>query len=231
MVEKGDTAGIDREFRAADSMLALAEPLDRGWAEPVIGREIIAYRRSRLTGDDPIKAGHWIDIGLGHADRALQIDGQNPDALEFRGNLRYWRWLLGLAPDPAQAKALLKSAQADLETSVKIAPGQAGAWSTLSHLYNQTGDQVDVKLAARRAYEEDAYLSNADVILSRLFYSSYDLGQFPDAVHWCEEGQRRFPDDSKFLECQLWLMTSKAVEPDVPRAWRLADTLIQRTPE
>ncbi len=35
-----------------------------------------------------------------------------------------------------------------------------------------------MKLAARRAYEEDAYLSNADVILSRLFYSSYDLGQF-----------------------------------------------------
>jgi tetratricopeptide (TPR) repeat protein len=151
--------------------------------------------------------------------------------LELRGNLRYWRWLLGLAPDPAQARALLKGAQDDLEAAVKIAPSQAGAWSTLSHLYNQTGDNVDVKLAARRAYEEDAYLSNADVILSRLFYSSYDLAQFPDAVHWCDEGQRRFPADEKFAECQLWLMTTKAVEPDIPRAWRLADSLVRRAPE
>jgi serine/threonine-protein kinase len=139
--------------------------------------------------------------------------------------------LLGLAPDPAQARALLKSAQEDLEAAVKIAPSQAGAWSTLSHLYNQTGDQVDIKLAARRAYEEDAYLSNADVILSRLFYSSYDLGQFPDAARWCGEGGRRFPEDEKFVECRLWLMTTKGAEPDVPLAWRLADTLTQRAPE
>jgi serine/threonine-protein kinase len=231
LAEKGDTAGLDREFRTADSMLAAAETLDPGWAEPIVGREMIAYRRSRLSADDPIKAGRWSEIGLGHAARALKLGADNPDALELRGNLRYWRWLLGLAPDPAQARTLLKSAQDDLEAAVRIAPSQAGAWSTLSHLYNQTGDQVDIKLAARRAYEEDAYLSNADVILSRLFYSSYDLGQFPDAARWCSEGERRFPEDTKFVECQLWLMTTRGAEPDVPRAWRLADTLIQRAPE
>jgi serine/threonine-protein kinase len=230
-VEKGDTVGRDREFRAADSMLAVAEPLDPNWAEPIVGRELIAYRRSRLAADDPLKAGRWIASGMGHAERALKLAPENSDALEFRGNLRYLRWLLGLAPDPAQARALLKSAQEDLEAAVKISPSQAGAWSTLSHLYNQTGDQVDVKLAARRAYEEDAYLNNADVILSRLFYSSYDLAQFPDAAHWCDEGRGRFPEDAKFVECQLWLMTTKAVDPDVPRAWLLADTLVQRTPE
>jgi serine/threonine protein kinase len=47
----------------------------------------------------------------------------------------------------------------------------------------------------------------------------------------CAEGRRRFPGDVKFVECQLWLMTTKAVDPDVPRAWRLADTLVQRAPE
>jgi eukaryotic-like serine/threonine-protein kinase len=229
--DKGDSTGLDREFRTADSMLAGAETLDPTWAEPIVGRAMIAYRRSRLAGDDPIKAGRWSETGLKHADRALKLGSENPDALELRGTLRYWRWLLGLAPDPAQARALLKSAQEDLEAAVKIAPSQAGAWSTLSHLYNQTGDQVDVKLAARRAYEEDAYLSNADVILGRLFDSSYDLGQFPDAARWCEEGGQRFPENDKFVECQLWLMTTKGAEPDVPLAWRLADTLIQRTPE
>jgi TolB-like protein/tRNA A-37 threonylcarbamoyl transferase component Bud32 len=229
--EKGDTTGLDREFRTADSMLALAETLDPYWAEPIVGRGMIAYRRSRLAADDAIKAGRWTEIGLGHAERALKLGSENPDVLELRGTLRYWRWLLGLAPDPPQARTLLKSAQQDLEAAVRIAPSQAGAWGTLSHLYSQTGDQVDVKLAARRAYEEDAYLSNADIILSRLFYSSYDQAQFTDAAHWCDEGRRRFPEDVKFVECQLWLMTTKAVDPDVPRAWLLADTLVQRAPE
>jgi eukaryotic-like serine/threonine-protein kinase len=228
---KGDSIGLDREFRSADSILALAEPLDPQSAEPIIAREMIAYRRARLTGDDPIKAGRWIEIGLGHAERALKLGSENPDALELRGSLRYWRWILGLAPDPAQANALLKAAQEDLEAAVRISPSQAGAWAMLSHLYYQTGSLVDVKLAARRAYEEDAYLSNADVILSRLFNSSYDSGQPSEAAHWCGEGARRFPGDEKFVECQLWLMTTKAAEPDVPRAWRLADTVVQRAPE
>jgi serine/threonine-protein kinase len=228
--EKGDSTARDREFNTADSLFAAAETLDSSWAEPIVGREVVAYRRSRLV-DDPTRVARWIEVGLRHADRALKLAPQNPDALEYRGNLRYWRWLQALSPDPVQAQSLLKSAQEDLEAAVKISPSQAGAWATLSHLYNQTATQVDVKLAARRAYESDAYLSNADVILSRLFYSSYDLGQFSDAAHWCSQGQQRFPDDQKFVECRLWLMTTKAVEPDVPGAWQLADTLIQRTPE
>jgi serine/threonine-protein kinase len=88
-----------------------------------------------------------------------------------------------------------------------------------------------VKLAAQRAYEEDAYLSNADVVLSRLFYVSYDLGQFTDAVHWCAEGKRRFPRDYKFVECELYLLTSRAREPDVALAWKLADSTTRLAPE
>ncbi len=123
-----------------------------------------------------------------------------------------------VSTDPTEARALLKSAQEDLEAAMKVAPSQAGAWATLSHLYYQTGNLVDVKLAAQRAYEQDAYLSNADVVLSRLFYASYDLGQFSDAVQRCDEGQRRFPQDAKFVECQLYLLTSKAQEPECRRA-------------
>ncbi len=228
---RADTATVAREFRAADSVLALAEPLDSNWREPIVARGTIAYRRSRLADDDQLRAAQWIEIGLGFADKALKLDPQDPDALELRGNLRYWRWLLSLEPDPVKARALLKSAQEDLETAVKIAPSQAGAWATLSHLYYQTGNLVDVKLAARRAYEEDAYLANANVVLSRLFYASYDLGQFSDAVHWCEEGQSRFPQDAKSVECQLYLLTSKAKDPDVPRAWQLSDSLVKLAPK
>src|SRR3712207_8877192 len=45
---------------------------------------------------------------------------QNPDALEVRGTLQYWGWLLGIEPDPAAARKLLAAAQQDLESSVKV---------------------------------------------------------------------------------------------------------------
>jgi hypothetical protein len=122
---------------------------------------------------------------------------------------------------------LLANAQNDLEAAVRSNPNQAGAWAALSHLYNQNhaAGQVEAKLAAQRAYEADAYLSNADQILWRLFVSSYDLGQFVDAIRWCDEGQHRFPGDYKFVKCPLFLMTSRAREPDVSLAWRLADSV------
>src|SRR5437667_117724 len=84
----------------------------------------------------------------------------------------------------------------------------------------QPNDLRGAALAARRAYEEDAYLGNAPDILYRLFFTSYDLDQQRQAQRWCEEGDRRFPRDFRFLECQLYMMT-RLEQPDVPRAWRL----------
>jgi serine/threonine-protein kinase len=182
------------------------------------------------VGYDPLAAQPWIEKGKKFADEGVTLGPQNPDALQLRGELRYWSWLLTLEPDPEKAKQLLRDAQTDLESAVKIRPSQAGAWAALSHLYNQTSGETDAKLAARRAYEEDAYLANADLILQRLFLASYDLSQFVDAAHWCEEGQRRFPGDFKFVGCQLWLMTTKAREPDVDLAWKLADSVARVAP-
>jgi serine/threonine-protein kinase len=66
--------------------------------------------------------------------------------------------------------------------------------------------------------------------LQRLFLASYDLSQFVDADRWCKEGQRRFPADFKFVSCQLWLMTTKAKEPEVALAWKLADSVAMVAP-
>jgi serine/threonine-protein kinase len=219
------TTVVLRSFEQADSLYAAARRADPRWVTPPVARATVAYRRSRLAVEDPLEAKAWIGRGVRFADTALGLSSQDPDALEVRGTLQYWGWLLGVEPDPAGARKLLAAAQQDLETSVKVRPAQAGAWAILSHLYNVTGGETDAKLAARRAYEEDAYLSNADQVLSRLFLASYDLGQFVDAVHWCDEGRRRFPQDFKFVSCRLWLMTSRAQQPDVDLAWKLADSL------
>ena len=50
-----------------------------------------------------------------------------PDALELRGNLRYWRWLFPLEPDPVKAKQLLHDAQADLERATTRSANPAAA--------------------------------------------------------------------------------------------------------
>jgi serine/threonine-protein kinase len=182
------------------------------------------------VGLDGLAAKPWIDKGLKYAEEALTLDPRDPDALEARGTLHYWSWLLSLEPDQEKAKALLASAQSDLETAVKVRPSQASAWAILSHLYVNAKSETDGKLAARRAYEEDAYLSNADQVINRLFLISYDLSQFVDADYWCKEGQKRFPDNYLFVKCQLYMMTSKAREPDVALAATLADSVPKLAP-
>ncbi len=231
LVQENDTTGAAAaRFDTTDSLYIEASKADPAWPEPLVGRAALAYRRSRLAGFDGPTARPWIEKGEKLAEAVLALNPQDPDGLEQRGNLRYWKWLLNLEPDPVAAKGLLLDAQRDLETTVRLRPSQASAWAMLSHLYNQTKGSTDAKLAARRAYEADAYLSNADQVINRLFLASYDLEQFVDAAHWCDEGARRFPADFKFTKCQLWSMSTRAREPDVSRAWTLADSLPSLSP-
>ncbi|HET6796794.1 MAG TPA: protein kinase [Gemmatimonadales bacterium] len=231
LVAKQDTTNAaNHAFDQADTLYAQAHLADPKWTEPLDGRASLGYRRSRLVGLDGLAAKPWIDKGLKYAEEALALDPRDPDALEARGTLHYWSWLLSLEPDQEKAKSLLASAQSDLETAVKIRPSQASAWAILSHLYVNAKSETDGKLAARRAYEEDAYLSNADQVINRLFLISYDLSQFVDADYWCKEGQKRFPENYLFLKCQLYMMTSKAREPDVTLAATLADSVPKLAP-
>src|SRR3989475_12283303 len=131
----GDVAGGARLLQGGDSLLVQAEALDRKWAEPLVLRAAIAYRRSRLVGARaPLQAAPWSDRGLTLAAQALQLDPQNGRALELRGTLRYWRWLLHLAPDPKEAAALLQDAERDLRAAGGLPPALARAWSPVGHL-------------------------------------------------------------------------------------------------
>jgi TolB-like protein len=236
LYKAGDVAAYANQYAAADSLAAIAEQLDQRWPDPAVLRGWLAYWQSRRATDDPGQAGVALDSGMARADRALAITKDDPDALQLRGDLEYWRWLYPLESDPARREALITSAQADLERAKDLNPSQAGAYATLSHLYANRPDKsmVDVILAATQALEKDAYLNNADAVLNRLTHATYDLGQFPDADKWCSEGRRRFPRDYRFVECELLLMTSKYVPVDqtLPdRAWALADSVVALTPD
>jgi serine/threonine-protein kinase len=220
-------------FEAADSLLALAEAADRDWIEPIVLRAHTGFRHARtaLYLDDMRTATEQIEVGLGHANRALAIEPSQPRALEYRGTLKYLHWLLGVTPDPAERDRLLREAEEDLEAAVRADPTLATAHSVLSQLYFNTEGEVSVVLAGRRAYEEDAYLADADQILSSLFWGHYNLEQFTEAQRWLDEALRRFPNDYLFLEAQLWMMLTDRVEPDVDLAWQRVAELDSVTPE
>jgi len=225
-----DAGAAAQLYTHADSLLAAAEQADGQWVEPIVQRARAAYLRARLERE-PRAMDKVLQEGLRHAERAVQKAPQNADALEIRGTIRFWRYARGLEPDAVAADRLLAAARGDLEGATRLNPAQVGAWNVLSILYYQTRDPVEANRAARSAYEGDAYLAAADAILFRLFVTSYDLELFLPAIDWCERGHRRFPTNPQLVECQLMLMTSKAVDPDVDRAWRLADEVVRLTPE
>jgi hypothetical protein len=229
----GDSAGGARMFATADSQLARAESLDHDWPAPPTLRGWLDYRQSRLARSAPA-AYHvdWIQAGLAHAERALLLRPNDPDALELRGTLRYWQWLNNWSPDPRAAPQLLSGAEQDLRASVTGNPAQASAWATLSHLIPNKpgGSTAEAKLAALRAYDADPYLSNANVTVWRLFAASYDLDDALEAKRWCDEGQQRFPTDVRFAECQIWYPGLRGARPDVAAAWQAYDQYIERSP-
>lgn len=231
LLAEDDAAGASRAFDRADSMMAAAGEGDRGWSEPPVQRAWLAYHRSRVALNlEPESVDVWIGRGLEHANRALEIDPKDADALEARGTLRYWRWLLNLEPDSRAAQVLYEGAESDLQASIVANPNQAQALSTLSHLLLGQGRNAEGKVMAQRAYEADPYLSNADQVLMRLFQASFDLDDLGQARHWCEVGADRFPDDSRFAGCRILVLAMQDTVTDVPAVWKLLDSYVSLAP-
>ncbi len=214
----------------ADSALANAEAADPEWIEPIISRGWIARQLAELQ-EDPFEAQPWIERGLGHAERALVLGGNVPRGLELRGTLRLDLWYREVTPDPSEREQIHKGATEDLEAAVAAEPSLTRAWMALNNVYYDKEDATAAMMAARRAYEEDAYLRNADGILIDLFWGSMDLEQFGQSRRWCAEGVRRFPRVFDIVECQLWQMATPALPADPEQAWQLYATLDTLAPE
>jgi len=228
-----DLDGALSNLAAADSLLITAETADPAWSRPPALRGHAAFRSAFFTATgtgDLEAAAAIIDGGLENAERAIELDPRSAYAVEQRGALRYLLFLLDLSADSNESDRLLSAAQADLEAAADLDPTLATAYSMLSHLQYNRNDMVAVVLNARRAYEEDAYLRDANRILERLFWAHYDLEQLRDARTWCSEGEARFPDDHVFEECQLWLMLSSGGDVDVDQAWARRDRFVSQAP-
>jgi eukaryotic-like serine/threonine-protein kinase len=214
LVAAGDVTTATRVLARADSALGAVAEQDPKWSAPPSQQAVIDYRLARLalaTGAGMAAVGERIEAGLKAADEALAASPNNADALDARGSLRYFQWLLGLAP--GNADQTLASAEADLTAATKANHGQASAMNTLSHLYTTTGRAVDAKATAGEAYKADPYLTDANKTVWRLFMLSHDLEFGVEAKKWCDEGANRFPTDYRFAECRLWLLTARDQTP------------------
>jgi tetratricopeptide (TPR) repeat protein len=225
----GESHAGHRLFDQADSLLALAESRDGKWSEPIVIRARIALRRARASAQNS-DANRWLGIGLAHAERALRNTPRSPDALEVRGTLRFERYARNLAANTLEEKALLRGAEADLLQATEINPAQASAWNALSVLDYRKLDLANANIHARRALEEDAFLAVANDVLWRLFATSYDLGDAPQATRWCAEGRRRFSTEARFAQCRLYVGLMNEQKPDVEDAWRTVHEVVNRTP-
>lgn len=223
--DAGDRAAMEDAWERADRLLEQAETLDSEWAEPAMLRGQMAYDRSRMAQDRPEEL-RWIDTGMDHIQGPLDREPNHAEALKVRGALRFARWRRDPRLSDDERERLLGSARTDLERAVDLDPSLASGHYLLAYLYGLADQNpVTSALAARDAYQEDAYLENADQILYGLFTTSWDLRQLGQAQRWCAEAQRRFPDDSRFVMCELQLMTTPALEADPDRAWGLVARL------
>ena len=229
LLGKGDTSVVDHAVAVSDSLFANAERLDPRWAEPVTRRAWLAYQRSRTVGRDPVQIRKWVDLAMKHAEQALTLDPDSPDALEVRGTLKYWSWFSNLETDVSRKLALLGGAKTDLERATELNPKQASAFATLVSVYYQvpSANTNDVYLAATKAYDADEFLANSNVTLSRLFLAAYDLGSFDKADQHCRVFASRFPLDYRSKRCRLYLLTTPRAAPlNVAEAKRIADSVV-----
>ncbi|HEX8695886.1 MAG TPA: BTAD domain-containing putative transcriptional regulator [Longimicrobium sp.] len=211
-------------LRRADSLLSQAEAADPQWTEPIILRGWVALDLSNLAEDDP-----EISRALAFAEQALRRDPDNAGALELRGTLR-WRQSVATLGSPGTPQ-IMRAAEQDLRSAVALQPSRATALSTLSQLLRYRGAFAEAEQVARRALEEDAFLSTTDGVIYRLYSSALELGDYREAMGWCERGRREFPSDRRFLECKLTLLREdQAATPDPDFAWRLVAELDRLDP-
>jgi hypothetical protein len=215
----------------ADSLLAAAQRLDGQWAKVPVLRANAMYAKANQLTRQPTQMASAIDEGLAHAEHALRLQPNNPDALEIKGQLLYMRYAKRVDTDPSKIERLLPEAESNLRKAVDLNKDQAGAWAALSSLYYAKPDIQAANSAALNAYNADAYLSSAKLIMMRLFWTSHDLEQFPEALKWCMEGRRRFPADPDFTACRLWMYTTRYEKPDIDTAWAYRDRYMALTSE
>ncbi len=101
----------------------------------------------------------------------------------------------------------------------------------MSTLHRVSAQYAEAKLDAERALEADPFLAEASIIIFRLYETSLELREIDESAYWCDEGHHRFANDYAFVACSLFLLALPGgPEPEIDRAWALADSVLLLSP-
>jgi DNA-binding SARP family transcriptional activator/TolB-like protein len=220
MQKAGDFAAGQRELARADSMLERASRLDRSWVAPVVLRARVAERHAWMSyvAERPPHHHEWLATARELADRAIQLDERSSSAYETRAALHFASWLMG-STNGNRPDSLLRAAERDLSAALALAPDMPRSQSLMSAVLFSEGRYEEARVAARRALDADAYLTDADEIANRLFNSSFEIGDDVEAGHWCDEVRRRQANQWPAAFCDLLLLGwSSTGKPDPRKA-------------
>jgi len=193
----GDSPRGRRMLERADSLYAARGGARCTVVVPIEARGALALFR---TAHELPVAAVWLRRGIAHSERALALQPGAPEALSVRGRLRYFAWRHALGSNPDSLRA---GAEADLTAAVTGDSSLAPAWYALSELYRYSGRFNEAEQAAREALAADAFLSEAYLVTSGLFFTSLNLERYDDAREWCAKGARQFPLSSAFVSCEF----------------------------
>jgi serine/threonine-protein kinase len=229
---RADPQGVEL-LLVADSLYASAERLDRKWIRPTIkrGRIAIALSVERFASPGPDSADRnasptgrrmrWLQRAIAYADDALRRVPQSAEALSLRGEALYQIGQFG----PPGSDSILPRAEADLRAAVAARPDFADAWSSLAQVYVHDGRFADASIAARNAFDADAFFEVRRV-LSMLFSASLNSERFEEAGRACRMGLDHYAGDPRFAECELRLLASTSRDrKDVAKAWGIIERI------
>jgi TolB-like protein len=231
LAELRDLPGAWQLYRRADLLLDSAARADPRWPEPSTQRAALALTLARtLYG-----SGHATDSisdvlrrGADHATAALRLDPARSRAKELLGLLLYQ---MAGTPGSDSAAERLATAERLLHEVSTADTTLVDGLTVLSGLLFGRGEYERAYVLAERAYRADAYFSNPQVVLSRLFTYSFEAEEDGEADGWCRRYAARFPDDWFTSYCQMTLMTwAPGIPPDTVVAAALAARGAQSTP-
>jgi eukaryotic-like serine/threonine-protein kinase len=220
----GFAPGAMRVLASADSLFQAAEAADSRWRRPTLARGWTDLHRARASENeaDQRSAVRYARAAIKLADRVISESGVDAaEAHELKGTALY-RLGLGDRSRPGDARSL-QLAESELRAgAVASNPHEARAWSTLSTLLRMQGRFSDANVAARQAYETDAFMTEASAVLIQLCSTAFDIAKPVEAAGWCMEGRKRFPAVFEFRYHLLQMMqspTGPAAQAD--SAWGL----------
>jgi serine/threonine-protein kinase len=229
LADREDTTTAAGHFNAADSLARLARRKDAAWPEPLVEIGRVALERARHLPERSQARDADVQRALAYADSALALRPAGTAALRLRGEARL---VLYMRSGSGGDSALLRSAEADLQgAAAPDGPEQAMALARLSQVARLRGAPVQAHDLARRAYESDRYLENAEEVLLRLCETSIEIDRPEDAQRWCAEGRRRHPGTWLFAYYALTqLVWQRGPQPTAARTWAAYDTLLATAP-